>query len=134
MGRYTAEILQNAEKIIQLDAHLRETRKHRNMNKKTHSEWERASEEYRGKYMVLAFPGGLDGADEKILAGDAQAMEAAVCFIECRPYFFRSGYMYQGFLRKLKRAPLTADQKVRYERVREAYKEYRKARRNEHQQ
>ena len=92
MGRYTAEILQNAEKIIQLDAHLRETRKHHNMNKKTHGEWERASEEYRGEYMVLAFPGGLDGADEKILAGDPQAMEAAVCFIECRPYFFRSGY------------------------------------------
>ena len=131
MGRYTAEILQNAEKIIQLDTHLEELRKHRHKNEKAYREWDRARSEHLGKYKVLAFPGGLDGADERILAGDLEAMEAAVCFIECRPYYFRSGYMYQGFLRKLKHAPLTADQKVRYERVRTAYKEYRQLRRTE---
>ena len=25
-------------------------------------------------------------------------VEAAICFLECRPYFFRSGYMFKDIL------------------------------------
>jgi len=36
-----------------------------------------------------------------------------MCFLELRPYFFRSGYMYKELLRKIKRAPLSPDQERR---------------------
>jgi hypothetical protein len=54
----------------------------------------------------------------EILAnGDELAMEAAVCFLELRPYFFRSGYLFQSLLRKTRRAPLTESQRLRYDAV-----------------
>jgi len=44
----------------------------------------------------LGYQGG--GASRRILYGDPEAMEAAICFLEVRPYFFRSGYMYKDIL------------------------------------
>lgn len=76
-------------------------------------EWERACEVFHSRYNDLAFPGGFDGALDRIVAGDPESMEAAICFLELRPYFFRSGYMFQSILRKAKRAPLSQEQVAR---------------------
>jgi predicted Rdx family selenoprotein len=51
------------------------------------------------------------------VAGDSFATEAAICFLEARPYFFRSGYMFSDIMRKIKRVPLTPEQAGRLELV-----------------
>lgn len=76
-------------------------------------EWSRACEIFHRRYDELAFPGGYGGALNRLMAGDPGTMEAAICFLEIRPYFFRSGYMFDAILRKAKHAPLSPGQKAR---------------------
>jgi hypothetical protein len=61
-------------------------------------------------------------------AGDPTAIEAALCFVELRPYFFRSGYMFKALLPKLKKADLSAQQLNRLEGVLKAYSKWREDR------
>jgi hypothetical protein len=75
--------------------------------------WERACAEFHARFDELAFPGGYETAGARILAGDPNAIEAALCFLELRPYFFRSGYMHRSLLRKAKRALLDSQQSAR---------------------
>jgi hypothetical protein len=44
-------------------------------------------------------------------------MEATICFLEVRPYFFRSGYMFDALLRRAKHAPLSPEQSARLQVV-----------------
>ena len=67
----------------------------------------------------------LERTGRPILAGDLQTIDAALGFVECRPYFFRSGYMFKDLLRKLKRAPMDAANTKRLELVLQAYADYR---------
>ena len=48
-----------------------------------------------------------------MLEGDQHTIEAAHCFLELRPYFFRSGYMRKELLRKINRGPLSLKQLAR---------------------
>jgi len=128
MGHYTEEIERNSIKINQLKRRVDETLKERDKNGHKRKEWEKACADFHSQYDALAFPGGLSGAYERIAAGEPQAIEAAICFLECRPYFFRSGYMFKDLLRKTKRLPLQGDQKTRLEAVLKAYEEYRLSR------
>ena len=73
-----------------------------------------AEAEFHARYANLAFPGGEQGEVlQRILRGDLEAMKAAICFLEVRPFFFRSGYMFKDILRKCRRAPLSPDQATR---------------------
>jgi hypothetical protein len=74
---------------------------------------------------ALAFPGGYEGALDRIVSGDPETMEAAICFLECRPYFFRSGYMFKDILRKCKRAPLSPEQTSRLQTIEGKLAEWR---------
>lgn len=121
-------ILRNAAEINRLKARIDETVKSRNKDENKRREWESACKDFHMNYDRLAFPGGLDGAYERILSGDPEAMEAAICFLECRPYFFRSGFMFKDMLRKVKKAPLTQGQRKRLEAVLTSYNEYRQHR------
>ena len=78
------------------------------------AKWKQACTEYQARYNLLAFPGGYDGALERIAEGDQQTIEAAICFLELRPYFFRSGYMFKDIFRRCKRAPLSEAQAKRF--------------------
>jgi DNA repair exonuclease SbcCD ATPase subunit len=89
MGNYTEEIIRNAERINQLKKRIDETVKTRNKNDQKRKEWQKACADFHSSYDALAFPGGFSNAYERILSGEQQAIEAALCFIECRPYFFR---------------------------------------------
>jgi hypothetical protein len=111
----------NAAEITRLRSRIDETFKERDKSVEKREEWKRACEAFHLKYQALAFPGGEQSAAARILAGDAEAVEAALCFVEVRPYFFRSGYMYQDFLRKLNRAPLSKEQAARLTSVKDAY-------------
>jgi hypothetical protein len=121
-------IEENAEECKRLHVRIHETVKLRDKGPKKKQEWEEACAEFHTRYSNLAFPGGYDGALERILAGDPNTVEVALCFVECRPYFFRSGYMFKDLLRKLKKAPLSATQEKRLSVVVEKYTEYKKRR------
>lgn len=125
MGHYDTEIRESERRINFLHSQIHETLKHRDANKHKFREWDAACKEFHSNYDRLAFPGGLEGAYERILSGEPAAVEAALCFIEIRPYFFRSGYMYKDLLRKLAKAPLKGNDLKRFQVIKEAYAEYR---------
>jgi len=122
-------ILCNAEEINRLHSRIHETFKDRDKSEEQSQKWKQACEEFHEKYNSLAFPGGLEGAYERILSGNVEAIEAGLSFLECRPYFFRSGYMFKDILRKLKKAPLDRKQRIRLGVIIARYDNYRKHRR-----
>jgi len=118
-------ILSNAEEIRELLARIHETVRTRSSSPEGLSNWKLACHAFHSRYGELAFPGGYSGALERIAAGDPATIEAALCFLEVRPYFFRSGYMFKDILRKTKRVPLPSNQAARLAQVVEAYAVYR---------
>jgi hypothetical protein len=122
----------NAEEIGRLHARIKETVRLRDRSPEDLREWQRASEEFHTRYDALAFPGGYSNALERIAAGEPEALEAALCFLEARPFFFRSGYMYKDILRKTKRVELSKKQATRLEDIVVAYEQYRATRRRAH--
>lgn len=111
---------------MRLRTRLHETFAQRQLSPQQWSDWQHAYTEFYPRYMMLAFPGGLDGAYEKIVSGDPEAIESAICFLEVRPYFFRSGYMFKDILRMCKRAPLSPEQAARLEVVKEKLAEWKR--------
>jgi hypothetical protein len=102
-----AAIERHAAELTRLHERVHETAE---LRRKDGDAWRQACEEFRTRYDTLSFPGGYQGAGARILAADAGTIEAALCFLELRPYFFRSGYMYGALKRKLKRAALDPTQ------------------------
>ena len=85
---------------------------------------------FHGSYDRLAMPGGYASLQFGLAEGDPNAAETALCFLELRPYFFRSGYMFKALLRKVKRARLDEDQRLRLldvMRRQQAWKDKKKA-------
>ena len=119
----------NAQEITRLHARIHETVRFRSHSPEQKSEWERACEEFHSRYDQLAFPGGYDTAFDRILARDEEAIETALCFLESRPYFFRSGYMWKEISRKLKHADLTNQQSARFETTMDKYNDWRATKR-----
>ena len=126
---YHSRIQNNAREIVSLHQRLHEAFAHRDDNAQSHARWEEACAEFHRRYELLAFPGGPRNARDLLRAGDQEAIEYALAFLEVRPYFFRSGYMYKDFIRVLRNCPLSTSQRSRYEQLREAYQQYRTLRR-----
>jgi hypothetical protein len=124
--RLKEEIFKNASEITRLHSRIHETLPFRGDSPAKREAWERACVEFHARYDELSFPGGFNGALERIVSGDTEAMEAAICFLECRPYFFRSGYMFKDILRKCKRAPLSEEQTLRLNVILEKVEEWRR--------
>lgn len=119
------EIKVNACEIRRLHAQIHETVKQRNQSPELMQAWEKACNVFYENYSKLAFPGGFHGAFERILDGDVATIEAAICFLEVRPYFFRSGYMFKDIIRKLKRADLTPKHARRFDYFLQRYEIWR---------
>ena len=124
--RLRERILQNAAEIARLHSRILETLADREENAVKRREWEKACKDFHARYDILAFPGGYGGALDRISSGDLKTMEAAICFLECRPYFFRSGYMFKDIFRRCRRAPLSPDQAARLKIIDEKLAEWRK--------
>ena len=124
-------ITRNAEEIRRLHARVHETARLRDKSPEQKEGWQQACAEFHARYDTLAFPGGYNTAIDRILAGDSDAIEAALCFVELRPYFFRSGYMFKALLPKLKRAPLSRSEDARLQTVLSAYDAWRQAKRKQ---
>lgn len=127
---FKSQIRQNACAIAQLHQRIHETFAHRDDNDQSRSLWKDACSEFHNKYYELAFPGGTSNIRQRLRTGDEEAIEYAIDFIEVRPCFFRSGYMYKDFMRVLKNCPLSDGQRKRYDRVKSQYDDYRDQRRS----
>ena len=112
------ELIHRGEaELVELHKRIHTTLARRNKSAADRNKWKQACAEFHARYNLLAFPGGYAGALDRIKSGDPATMEAAICFLECRPYFFRSGYMFKDILRRCRHAPLSKDQSARLERV-----------------
>jgi len=123
--RMKERICENAAEIVRLHSRIHETLAQRSKSSERKREWELACAEFHARYEGLAFPGGYRGALDRISSGDTEAMEAAICFLECRPYFFRSGYMFKDILRRCRRAPLFPEQAARLKVIEQKLLEWR---------
>jgi hypothetical protein len=105
-----ADIIQkSARRIRELHARVDETHRKRN-SPQGYESWSKAAAEFRNTHDDLAFPGGYEDGLRRIEQRDAEAIEAALVFVELRPWFFRSGFMHKKLLRRLKRVPLDVSQ------------------------
>jgi hypothetical protein len=109
-----ALIRHNAETIRSLHARIHQTVKLRAKDEAHRKTWEAACDDFHKKYDSLAFPGGYGKALKSIPAGDANSIEAAISFLEVRPYFFRSQYMMKKLRRLLNHCELSESQKKRF--------------------
>lgn len=112
---YRQVIEGNAQTLRQLHARLHETCLERDTSPEKRELWSQACAEFHDRYDELAFPGGFQGAYERILTGDEETIEVALCFVEVRPYFFRSGYIFVRLIPKLGRTTLTESQSDRFD-------------------
>lgn len=120
-------IRENAAEIVRLHSRIHETYSQRAESAEKRREWEKACAEFHARYDRLAFPTGYQGggALRRVEYGDPEATEAAICFLEVRPYFFRSGYMFKDILRKCRRAPLTVEQTARLKVIEQKLEQWR---------
>jgi hypothetical protein len=111
-------IEENAAELRRLHGRIHETFAQRGKSDTARRAWSDACAEFHARYNVLAFPGAaFDDALPRLLAGERNTMEAALVFLELRPYFFRSGYMHKKLLRYAKRAPFDKAQAQRLQVV-----------------
>jgi hypothetical protein len=125
-----AQIAQNAIEISRLHSRIHETYKRRDESEQALREWQNACDEFHARYGQLCLPGGWDERFfERILSGDGTAVELALCFLEVRPYFFRSGYLWKNILQKCKRAPMADEQAERFRTLLASYNKWKQERR-----
>ncbi len=65
----------------------------------------------------LPFPPHLQQSLEPLKLGEPRSVEFALCYLESRPYYFRSQYLFKTMLRSVKRARLDSDQRRRLDVV-----------------
>ena len=116
----------NAAVLRQLHRRIGETFEERSHGPVQLKAWVDACREFHDRYDDLAMPGGYDAVLQGLEAGDAGAIDIALCFVELRPYFFRSGYMYTLLMRRLKTCAKTQEQAERHARVVERAAAWRK--------
>lgn len=136
MNSIKSLIYQNAKQIRYLHHQIHLSIANRHRSAYDYELWQNACNEFHHNYDKLAFSStdsdsiGEDGLYEALKNDNTYAIEYAICFIEIRPYFFRSGYIYQKLLRRLAYADMTDGQKDRYQTIKNDYKLYRQQKQN----
>jgi len=121
-----SQMTENAAEINRLYRRIRETFERRDESDGLRQEWSKACAEAHLRYSELCLPGGWHpDFYDRLKAGDSEAIEVALCFLEVRPYFFRSGYHWKEILQKCKRAPMSREQSERFKALLENYNEWR---------
>jgi hypothetical protein len=72
-----------------------------------------ACDEFHREYDSLAFPGGLAAGLKQLKNNNPEVIEAALQFMVEDPRFFRSGYIKEEILRRLKHCDLSNQQQSR---------------------
>ena len=107
----------NAQTLRELKEAIDTSVVDRDLNEEHHQKWALACERFHSSFDGLAFPGGLAKELDLLRAGDEQAIEMAVRFLEADPFFFRSGYIKAELLRAMRRVQLSDNQKERLRSV-----------------
>ena len=123
--KYEVKIKNSEIKIRKLHNTIHSTFKLKDRSAQDREIWADACAEFHREYEGLCFLNGFSNIKTRLISGNIEDMEYAIDFIEIRPYFFRSGYMYQYLLRHLKSAPLPKGLESRYKAVLLDYKAYK---------
>jgi hypothetical protein len=124
--RLRAQMIENGAEINRLHRRIHETLLKRSESDDFYREWSAACQEFHERYSQLCMPGGWDsGFVDRLKAGEHHTVEEALCFLEVRPYFFRSGYIWKDLLRKCKRVPMNEEQASRFIALLERYSEWK---------
>ena len=107
----------NAAKLKDLHDAIHTALRRRSESPACRAVWQEACRRFHSEYDSLAFPGGLGKAFSLMEAGDPTTIEMVVGFLEADPYFVRSGYHKEVFIKHLCRNPLSEDQKERLRQV-----------------
>ena len=110
-------IRHNAEKLRDLNDAIQETFQRRGESDAQNEEWEAACRKFHTEYDQLAFPGGISEQMRRLATDDPGAIESAIVFLEVDPLYFRSGYIKEDLLERLRWAPLDEGQKRRLQQV-----------------
>lgn len=106
-------IFSHAKRLNELQCRLKEAAK----KSPDGIEYRKACREFHDAYDELAFPGGLKKGLAELKTNSTQTVETAIEYLELKPYFFRSGYIAETLIRRLKHVSLTEQQKERLRRV-----------------
>jgi hypothetical protein len=121
-----SEIAERAVEIDRLHRRIHEEFAQQPRTDEKREERIRACREFHERYGHLCFPGGWrEGFINLAQAGDSHAVEVALCFLEARPYYFRSGYMWNELLKKSKRFPMSDEQSSRLQGLLKRYEEWK---------
>ena len=112
MENYKPLINTEAETMHMLHQRIHETFKNRGTNK---GAWQKACKEFHSYQSQLNQL--IDSVYETSSIQDPELIEFIISFLEVDPNFFRSGYIKEEMLRKIKRAKLTENQLIRLRTV-----------------
>ena len=99
-----------------LKARVEQTRKARTQSPQHWRDWQRATDDFRDYQNSVA---ALWDAETlaRIVAGDRNALEGALTFLEADAYFYRSGYLKEKVLHSLKNAPWERNDETRLQTI-----------------
>jgi hypothetical protein len=110
-------IRQHAQTLRDLHEAIHTTFQRRDEGAVQREQWSEACRSFHSEYDLLAFPGGVNEGMHRLEEQDPGAIESAVVFLEVDPFFFRSGYIKEDLLERLRWVPLNDDQKSRLQQV-----------------
>ncbi|MBA0342288.1 hypothetical protein D7U87_16485 [Stenotrophomonas maltophilia] len=119
----------NADEINRLRQLIRDTAGARWRGPEERERHAAACAEFHQHYERLAFPGGYANALKRLAEHDPNTLDVALTFLEVRPYFFRSGYMWKTLLKRVQRVAMGTKQHARLQKILDAYAAYRVGRR-----
>jgi hypothetical protein len=111
-----ASILRSAERLRRACADVTETFAHRADGPGRHAAWEQATRRLHQAESAM-YPGAFRAMIERLAAGESDALEPALVFLEADPWCFRSGYAKERIAQLLARHRPDPPQRARIERV-----------------
>ncbi len=118
------DILERAARVRHAHAVVNETFLLRDKGPSYRKAWQDACSAFH-EYAGDAFAPYRDDLKADLAEGRPEAIEFALSFLECRPYYYRSGYLYRNILRWVKRLPMSQLQAKRRDLILACYAEYR---------
>lgn len=109
MKNFTDLIQRHEAELQKLHSAVHDGFDRRETSKLARRDWELAAKrfrEYGSEVDVLLKRCLVEG-----IAGDSELRRFAFCFVECDPYYFRSGYAMEGLLQKIKKLSLSEVEK-----------------------
>lgn len=110
------EIRDASAKLDLLNKRINETVRTRDRGAEERDRWSRACAEFHTKYAELFYPGG-DASLDALKRHESGAIQLGIDFLDADPHHFRSGYTKEEVWRRIRNAPLVAQDKSRLEGI-----------------